>query len=47
MHITEKDFELTSVLLFCWLLPLLVKIDAAIFDGNITNHSQYIKSQFQ
>ena len=34
--------------MFCWLLLLLVKIDAAIFEVNMTNHSQDItKKQFQ
>ena len=28
--------------MFCWLLPLLVKIDVATFEVNMTNHSQDI-----
>lgn len=36
------------MLLFCWLLTLLVKNDAAIFEVNMTNHSQDItKNQFK
>ena len=34
--------------MFCWLLPLLVKIDVATFEVNMTNHSQDIaKKHFQ
>ena len=34
--------------MFCWLLFLLVKTDTAIFEVNMTNHSQDItKKQFQ
>ena len=31
-----------QVLVFCWSLPLLVKIDATTLEGNIPNHSQDI-----
>ena len=36
------------MLIFCWPLPFLVKIDTTIFEVNMTNHSQDItKKQFQ
>ena len=38
----------TQVLIICWLLPLLVEIDAATFVVNMTNQSQDItKKQFR
>ena len=34
--------------IFCWLLHLLLKIDAATFEVNMTNHSQDItRKQYQ
>ena len=30
------------MLVFCWPLPLLVKIDGTTLEGNIPNHSQDI-----
>ena len=37
-----------QLLMFCWLLPLLVKTDVATLEVNITDHFQDItKKQFQ
>ena len=36
-----------QVLMFCWLLPLLVKIDAVKSEINMGSHSQHITKKQQ